>query len=104
MALEEAEHTLQEKVEAFTQEVAKLLAEKAESEKAAERFQAECVQARQDHVAQQPRTSQVAQELAVVRENYEQYRRCSHTALKNVKKQADLLNRMGKRSRSYGHA
>ncbi|KAI9919136.1 hypothetical protein PsorP6_011815 [Peronosclerospora sorghi] len=96
VVLEEAEHTLQEEVEALHQEVAKLRAEKAESEKAAERFEAECVQARHDLVAQQTETSQFAQELATVLENYERYRRRSHTALKNVEKRAELLNGMRK--------
>ncbi|KAI9919378.1 hypothetical protein PsorP6_017423 [Peronosclerospora sorghi] len=81
VALEEAEHTLQKE---------------AESEKAAERFEAECVQARHDLVAQQTETIQFAQGLATVLENYERYRRRSHTALKNVEKRAELLNGMRK--------
>ncbi|KAI9915486.1 hypothetical protein PsorP6_007639 [Peronosclerospora sorghi] len=89
-------HTLQEEVEALHQEVAKLRAEKAESEKATERFEAEGVQARHDLVAQQTETSQFAQELATVLENYERYRRRSHTALKNVEKRAEILNGMRK--------
>ncbi|KAI9907940.1 hypothetical protein PsorP6_003135 [Peronosclerospora sorghi] len=87
------EHETQQEQE---RRVAKLRAEKAESEKAAERFEAKCVQARHDLVAQQTETSQVAQELATVLENYERYRRRSHTALKNVEKRAELLNGMRK--------
>ncbi|KAI9911009.1 hypothetical protein PsorP6_011143 [Peronosclerospora sorghi] len=94
----EKEHTLQEEVEALHQEVDKLIAEKDENEKAAEKFEAECVQARHDlgSCRAANRDESIAQDLATVLENYERYRRRSHTALKNVEKRAELLNGMRK--------
>ncbi|KAG7378608.1 hypothetical protein PHYPSEUDO_009891 [Phytophthora pseudosyringae] len=100
VTLEDSKRDLEVLMESLRVQLAAMRSEKEEMVKTAEilkaRSHSASIQEQQQQVAQQEEVSELQQQLASVRNDFERYRVRSHTALKKMEKRAELLNGMRK--------
>ncbi|ETP26707.1 hypothetical protein F441_00672 [Phytophthora nicotianae CJ01A1] len=97
---EDSMRDLEALVESLREQLTALRAEKEEMVKAAEELKTQShsasLQEQQQQAAQQEEVTELQNQLASVRNDFERYRVRSHTALKKMEKRAELLNGMRK--------